>query len=42
MQDFVISEEYILKLKLDRKSIQNLYFAFVRPLLEYGDIMWKN
>ena len=25
-----------LKVQLDRQSLQNIYFSFVRPLLEYG------
>jgi hypothetical protein len=29
-----------LKFKLDRKSLETMYTAFVRPLLEYGDILW--
>ena len=31
-----------LKYKLDRKSFQNIYFSFVRPVLEYADIVWDN
>ena len=27
---------------LDRKSLQIMYFSFVRPLLEYADIVWDN
>ena len=29
-----------LKYKLDRKSLEVLYKSFVRPLLEYGDVIW--
>ncbi|KAK3105198.1 hypothetical protein FSP39_019583 [Pinctada imbricata] len=29
-----------LKFRLDRFSLQKLYFSFVRPILEYGDIIW--
>ena len=29
-----------LKFKLDRKSLEIIYIAFIRPLLEYGDIIW--
>ena len=28
-----------LKSELDRKSLQSIYFSFIRPLLEYADIV---
>ncbi|MCG8113035.1 MAG: reverse transcriptase domain-containing protein [Candidatus Thiodiazotropha taylori] len=31
-----------LKFKLDRKSLETIYTAFIRPLLEYGDVVWDN
>ena len=31
-----------LKFKLDRRSFQTIYFAFIRPLLEYADVVWEN
>ena len=31
-----------LKYKLDRKSLETIYIAFIRPLLEYGDSIWDN
>ncbi|MCG8047724.1 MAG: reverse transcriptase domain-containing protein [Candidatus Thiodiazotropha endolucinida] len=31
-----------LKFKLDRKSLETIYTAFVRPLLEYADVIWNN
>ena len=31
-----------LKFKLDRRSLQTIYFSFIRPLLEYADIVWDN
>ena len=31
-----------LKFKLDRKSLETLYTAFIRSLLEYGDVIWDN
>ena len=31
-----------LKFVLDRKSLQTIYFSFVRPLLEYADKVWDN
>ena len=31
-----------LKFKLDRKSLETINIAFIRPLLEYGDSIWDN
>ena len=31
-----------LKFRLDRKSLEIIYTAFIRPLLEYGDVIWDN
>ena len=31
-----------LKFQLDRKSLQTFYFSFIRPLLEYADVVWNN
>ena len=31
-----------LKFILDRKSLQSIYFAFIRPVLEYADVVWDN
>ena len=31
-----------LKFELDRKSLETIYIAFIRPILEYGDIIWDN
>ncbi|MCG7868583.1 MAG: endonuclease/exonuclease/phosphatase family protein [Candidatus Thiodiazotropha taylori] len=31
-----------LKFKLDRKSLEVIYTAFIRPLLEYSDVIWDN
>ena len=31
-----------LKFKLDRKSLETIYTAFIRPLLEYGSVTWDN
>ena len=31
-----------IKYKLDRKSIQIMYTAFVRTILEYADVVWDN
>ena len=31
-----------LKFKLDRNSLEIIYTAFIRPLLEYGDVIWDN
>ena len=31
-----------LKTRLDRLSLQIIYFSFIRPILEYGDVIWDN
>ena len=31
-----------LKYQLDRKTLQITYFSFIRPILEYADIVWDN
>ena len=31
-----------LKFKVDRLSLQQMYFSFIRPLLEYSDVVWDN
>ena len=31
-----------LKFRLDRRSLEIIYTAFIRPLLEYGDVVWDN
>ena len=31
-----------LKFQLDRKSLETIYSAFIRPLLEYADVAWDN
>ena len=28
-----------LKFKLDRKSLETIYLTFIRPILEYGDVL---
>ena len=29
-----------LKYKLDRRSLETIYMSFIRPCVEYGDILW--
>ena len=31
-----------LKFKLDRKSLETIYLTCIRPILEYGDVVWNN
>ena len=31
-----------LKFKLDRKSLETIYIAFIWPILEYADVVWHN
>ena len=32
----------MLKYKVDRKSLTTIYTSFIRPILEYGDVIWDN
>ena len=36
---YIISK---LKFLLDRKSLNRAYISFLRPILEYADIVWDN
>lgn len=31
-----------LKYELDRKSLETIYMTFIRPILEYADVLWDN
>lgn len=31
-----------LKFVLDSKSLETIYLSFIRPLLEYSDVIWSN
>ena len=31
-----------VKFKLKRSHLQTIYISFIRPLMEYGDIVWDN
>lgn len=31
----------LLKYKLNRKSLETFYFSFIRPILEYGDVLFN-
>lgn len=31
-----------LKFRLDRKSLETIYLTFIRPVLEYADVIWDN
>ena len=31
-----------LRFRLDRRSLEKLYLSYIRPILEYGDIVWDN
>lgn len=31
-----------LKYKLNRESLTKMYISFIRPILEYGDVVWDN
>jgi hypothetical protein len=30
------------KFILDQKTLEKIYFTFVRPLIEYADVIWDN
>jgi len=30
------------KFTLDHKSLEVFYFLFIRPILEYSDVVWDN
>ena len=32
----------MLKYQVSRKVLINLYFSFIRPILEYADVVWDN
>ena len=32
----------ILKFTIDRKSLETIYFTFIRSMLEYANILWDN
>ena len=32
----------MLKFRLDRSSLEKLYLFFIRPQLEYGDVVWDS
>ena len=32
----------MLKFRLDRSSLEKLYLSFIRPQLEYGDVVWDS
>ena len=31
-----------LRFLLDRRSLEIIYMSFIRPLLEYADVVWDN
>ena len=31
-----------MKFKIDRLSLEKFYFSFIRPILEYADVIWDN
>ena len=37
-----IMRKLTCKFQLDRRSLQIIYFSFIRPLLEYADVVWDN
>ena len=33
---------HALKFKLDRTSLEKIYFAFIRPIFEYASVVWDS
>ena len=31
-----------LKYELDRQALEAIYISFIRPVLEYADVLWNN
>ena len=31
-----------MRLVLDRCTLEKMYMSFIRPILEYGDVVWDN
>ena len=31
-----------LNFRLDRKALETIYMVFIRPILEYADVVWCN
>ena len=38
---FIVCRDYQSKRK-DRNVLINLYLSFIRPILEYGNVIWDN
>ena len=38
----LVPQESLKYVKLDRKALETIFITFIRPLLEYGDIVWDN
>jgi hypothetical protein len=32
----------MLKFRIDRSSLEKLFLSFIRPLIEYGDVVWDS
>ena len=32
----------MFKYKVKRKTLVKIYFAFIRPVMEYSDVVWNN
>ena len=39
---FIIESVMSNSLRITRKTLECMYFSFIRPLLEYSDIVWGN
>jgi hypothetical protein len=47
--DYIVKKSYIrlnmlrkVRMTLDRLSLEKIYMSFIRPLLEYADVIWDS
>ena len=45
--DYIVKKAYTrlnmlrkVRFKLNRFTLEKMYFSFIRPILEYGDVVW--
>ena len=38
----MVKDQCYETIKLYRKSLETIYLTFIRPILEYGDVVWNN
>jgi hypothetical protein len=47
--DYIVKKSFVrlnilrrFRLILDRFTLEKMYFSFIRPILEYGDVVWDS